>query len=469
MRELVRRLMLAGGIAGFFTLALTTVPALVLVAPVDFAADMAREYRIKPEPRLKGVMELGEELIKKTTKPASLQEYVERKTEHRLIPVGGEAWERFFRAVGQGSASPYVRRQVGKRGAYVFRWEETPLATLKDRIEEMSRTWTVNYLVLGRGPSPQYLEVRYGYGYEPKKVGAPASLVFPWRGYCWMPLLLGMAGFALLRRRGPRAEVIYQNYLGSGLSLDVCGFLFFSLFFVIPFWVCDPTQQMWRQDWGVTLWCWLAAAGSLGLVVAAAINASLIIRFEPGRLIISRLLGTRSLDLGEIIAATPLFVGGIESGLILELRDHSRIELPWDNLVNYQLLEEALRHAAIEVQSTPPPQKDIPGQKPGATGEISWESSVPLLTNQFIMYDLLKVWGFSTLFLGLLMAGIAVYDRNWRTSRRYGAGGGSGKRRPPGASYPGDAGVFRKPISHGVQPRPARGHGGQPQPARALG
>jgi hypothetical protein len=52
---------------------------------------------------------------------------------------------------------------------------------------------------------------------------------------------------------------------------------------------------------------------------------------------------------------------------------------------------------------------------PPATGEISWEFNVPLLTNQFILYDLLKVWGFSTLFLGLLMAGIAVYDRNWRT------------------------------------------------------
>jgi hypothetical protein len=50
-----------------------------------------------------------------------------------------------------------------------------------------------------------------------------------------------------------------------------------------------------------------------------------------------------------------------------------------------------------------------------ATGEISWEVNTPLLTNQFIMYDLVKVWGFSSLFLGLLMAGIAVYDRNWRT------------------------------------------------------
>ena len=415
LRELVRRLMLVGGIAGFFTLALTTVPALVLVAPVDFAAAMAREYPINLGPRLKGVMELGEELIRRTTKPGSLQEYIDRKTEHRLIKVGGVEWEEFFRAVGQGSASPFASRLVGNRGAYAFHWEETPLATLKDRIEARSRTWTVTYLVLGHGPAPQYLEIRYGYGFEPKKVGAPASLVFPWRSYCWIPLLLGAAGFALLRRPRPGPEVIAANYLSRGLALDICGLLLFSLFFAIPFRVSDPSQAMWHQDLGVTLFCWLAAAGALSLVVVAAVNASRSIGVEPARLVISGLLGSRTLDLGEITAATPLLLGGIESGLILELQDQSRLKLPWDNLVNYQLLPEALRNAGIKVQSA---SRTGPGQGETAhpaTGEIFWEVNTPLLTNQFIMYDLLKVWGFSTLFLGLLMVGIAVYDRHWHT------------------------------------------------------
>jgi hypothetical protein len=162
-----------------------------------------------------------------------------------------------------------------------------------------------------------------------------------------------VAGFALLRHRGPREAIIYQNYLGRGLPLDGCGFLFFSLFFAIPLWVCDPTQQMWGDDLGMTLMCWLAAAGSLGLVVAAAVNASFVIRFEPGRLVISRLFGSGSVDLGDILAATPLLAGGIDAGLILELRDHSRIKLPWDNLVNYQLLLTALSNAGVEVQFTP--------------------------------------------------------------------------------------------------------------------
>ena len=275
----------------------------------------------------------------------------------------------------------------------------------------MSRTWTITYLALGHSSSPQYLEVRFGYGFEPKKVGAPASLVFPWHSYCWIPLLIGAAGFALLRRRRPGPEVIYPNYLSSGLALDVCGLLFFSLFFVIPYWICDPSQAMWGPDLGLTLLCWGAAAGALSLVAVAAVNASCTIRLEPGRLAISRVFGSRTLDLGEITAATPLLVGGIESGLILELRDHSRVRLPWDNLANYQFLLEALRNAGIKVQSAPGIEAGQAETGPAATREISWEFNVPLLTDQFIMYDLLKVWGFSTLFLGLIMVAISFTNK----------------------------------------------------------
>jgi hypothetical protein len=46
-------------------------------------------------------------------------------------------------------------------------------------------------------------------------------------------------------------------------------------------------------------------------------------------------------------------------------------------------------------------------------GEVSWEVSVPLLTDQFVMYDLLKVWGISSLCLFLLMIAIFIYERNW--------------------------------------------------------
>lgn len=104
---------------------------------------------------------------------------------------------------------------------------------------------------------------------------------------------------------------------------------------------------------GMTLLCWLAAVGALGLVVAAACNTSFAIRFGPGQMVISRLLGSRTLNLGEIIAAAPLLVGGIESGIVLEMQDHCRVKIPWSNLVNYQLLLEALRNAGIQVQSAP--------------------------------------------------------------------------------------------------------------------
>lgn len=53
-------------------------------------------------------------------------------------------------------------------------------------------------------------------------------------------------------------------------------------------------------------------------------------------------------------------------------------------------------------------------QKAEGPEEIFWEINVPLLTDQFIMYDLLKVWGISSLILFLIMTAIFIYERNWR-------------------------------------------------------
>jgi hypothetical protein len=422
MLELIRRLMLVGGIAGFIILAFTTIPDLVLVAPVDFAAEMAREYRIKPDRRLKGVMELADEFIKKTAKPASLQEYINRKTEHGLIKINGADWDTFFKALEKPDNNFFASRRL-KNGAYIFRWQDTPLLTLRDQIVHLSKNRTINYLALERGSVPHYVSVRYGYGYEPKKVGAPASLVFPWRIYCWIPLLMGVAAFAFLRRR-PQTEEIYTSYLSSCLSLDLLGILFFSLFFFIPFWVSDPTQQMWGVDLGVTLLCWMAALSALSLVVASAFNASFAIRVEPGRLVISRLFGLSIVDLREIIAANPLLVGDIESGIVLKQRDHDQIKLPWANMVNYHLLIEALKNAEFQLEPRPrpaaetaaaalPSEANLANQYPQASGLISWDFNVPLLTDQFIMYDMLKVWGGACLGFGLIIGAIVAYERDW--------------------------------------------------------
>jgi hypothetical protein len=181
---------------------------------------------------------------------------------------------------------------------------------------------------------------------------------------------------------------------------------------------------MWTEDLGVTILSGLAALGALSLVVWAAWNASQAIRVEPGRLVIARLFGSRRFNLGEIRAARALLEGDLEAGVILELKDSSRIKLPWNNMVNFNLLLEALEQHDIHVQAAPvsptasvPPagSTDLEGQDSRQTREISWQMNIPLLTDQFIMYDLLKVWGYSTLFLGLLMFAILAFERNWQS------------------------------------------------------
>jgi hypothetical protein len=76
---------------------------------------------------------------------------------------------------------------------------------------------------------------------------------------------------------------------------------------------------------------------------------------------------------------------------------------------------EAVAAAAENSPGPPRGGADQTGKGPPPDWEISWEVDVPLLTNRFIMYDVLKAWGFSSLFLVLLMAGIAVYDGKWRS------------------------------------------------------
>jgi hypothetical protein len=70
--------------------------------------------------------------------------------------------------------------------------------------------------------------------------------------------------------------------------------------------------------------------------------------------------------------------------------------------------------AVPETAHTPPPLADLQPQGHQTGQELSWQVNVPLLTDQFIMYDLLKVWGFSTLFMFLIMAAIFIFERNWR-------------------------------------------------------
>ena len=203
------------------------------------------------------------------------------------------------------------------------------MGALKDRIEAMSRTSTINYLVLGPGccdrttwQSDMAMATSPGKWALPLPWSSPGAVTAGCRSLsAWPSVPSSGAG-------GPGTEVIYTNYLGSGLALDVFGFLFFSLVLCHPAVGQRPYPGNVGADLGVTLWSWLAATGALGLVVVAAINANGAIRLDPGRLIISRLLGSRTLDLGEIAAAAPLLVGGIESGLVLELRDHSRSSCP---------------------------------------------------------------------------------------------------------------------------------------------
>lgn len=347
--ELIRRLVLVVGVAGFLVLSLSTVPALVLVQPVDFAAELAREYPDIPGPPPLGIVERGRRFLLEETRPTSLAEYISRKTENRLLKVGGPEWEEFYASLAAPTPpSAWSRRRV--KDYLVFLWPETPLAKVQSQIEEMSRFSTVIYLALGGGQEDRYLRVAYGYGYEPKTLGAPAALVYPFRPYSWAVLAVGLAGFFLLPRRRPGPQDLYLERASAILPLDLGGMVFFGLFFALPFWMTDPTGNMFGQDLGWTGFFWTAAAAFLAGPVCAASHASFAISLEKDHMTINRLLSTEKIAYRDIFQVESLQIGQIDSGLILELANHQKINLPWTNVVNYQHLFEVLKVQGIKMK-----------------------------------------------------------------------------------------------------------------------
>jgi hypothetical protein len=127
------------------------------------------------------------------------------------------------------------------------------------------------------------------------------------------------------------------------------GFGFFVLFFAIPFRVADPTRDLWGADLGVTIWCWLAAAAALILPVWAARNASFALTCAQGQLTVQGLWGRETFPLSAITAVATLRIGGIDAGIVLEFPGRPPLQLPWDNVINYPALLQALQEAGLHL------------------------------------------------------------------------------------------------------------------------
>ena len=333
MMELLRRLVVLGGLlAGLFTYYVTP-PALLKLEPVNFAQRYDREYRQRREAGATspGVIEQGRALIAELTDPGSVDAYAARTLENRLLRVDGAAWESAI----QG---------LGRSGAVYMRTTDAPFASLVPELVRRRGTtgWTNAFLALGSGASTRYVEIAYLD--EPATTSAaPAALVHPMRRSSWRWALGALAAYLLLpwRRRSP--DRVAMDRLSAVLAIDVMGTAIATVFFAIPLAIAGSTAAAFGEDLGGTLLLWALSLVGVGLTVWAAHNAARTIVIEPDALRVTSLAGATRFAFGEMQSVQPLAIRAMaRAGVDLVMHDGRTLRLPWRGFLRFGLVLDAL-------------------------------------------------------------------------------------------------------------------------------
>ena len=354
--ELVRRLGLAACLCAGLVLVMLTPPALLRVRPMDFAQQLEEEYGERPRPPMMGVMELGREIIRRTTMPASLDEYITRETENRLIEVSGQEWDAFRRQVvagtGEGTPPPALARRLSE-GYLYFRGDEFPLVSIRDGIAAIARNSSLIYLGYTAARPVSYLELWHDD--EPRGGDAPRWLIYPARPHGWWWLLAGLGFYVVMPWRRRRPDRLTREPVGSVIALDILGVAVLGVFFALPFLIAQRSQDVVGADIGLTVFFWTLALLGVAFLVWAAANASREIILEPDRVRINTLWTRRACPWGEILAAHPLLRGQTQEGIILQCRDGQSVPICWTGVMDFSHLLDRLRQASIPI-TAPPPQ-----------------------------------------------------------------------------------------------------------------
>ena len=249
--ELIRRLALVAGACACLWLAFWTPPLLVKVERPDFPKEYERKYGERKGPVL-GVMGLGREFIRKNTDPGSVESYARRTTENYLLKTSGQKWVDLYRNVEQQP---------------VFLYPSDPaIVELMPQVQDMYRRSTrlSSYVAVPSEGALAFLEV--GYVNRPRESKAASSLIYPKRGSSWIWLAGGVLVYLLLPWPKPSVPSL-TNDRTSITIVDVLGTVFAALFFGIPLYAVNFTDEVLGNEFGITVFCWCVALSGIGMLM----------------------------------------------------------------------------------------------------------------------------------------------------------------------------------------------------------
>jgi hypothetical protein len=329
--ELLRRsaLMVCTGVG--LWLYFWTPEVLLEVRRADFAREYQRKFGKRDYPMM-GAMELGRELIRKYAHPGSLENFTRGQLEGKSLAPGGPEWAALYRELPAGGA--------------FFSPAAAPFTVIRDAVEQQYRRsqYLVMYMPVKDAAGAGHLEIRYQN--RPRESKAPAALKYPFRGKAWIWLAGGLLCYvALPWRRQKAGNIVYGRT--ATLVLDAAGALYSGFFFALPLAVLNSTAEAMGEEFGLTVFCWLAA-GLLSLFLLWASRlASYCVRTEPAGLRVEGLLGSRSLPFHEMEATGYVTHNQVQTGIFVRMRGGRVVKFDWSGLLRFEGLLQALAVAQV--------------------------------------------------------------------------------------------------------------------------
>ena len=225
------------------------------------------------------------------------KEYVESITRGKLIEVEGTEWNQFFGKIKNYGTNHELDENKSKNGkSFYFKYNEKPLEQIKQRFNTSGEEV---YLKL-KSDSTVYLRVfyrNYSFDYFLVNTFSEIKIFYPYRKYAFLFAILGLILYIIFPFRKHEDNEIYFGYLGLTL-IDVLSFLFFSIFFIIPFYVTGSSQTTLVNP--LVLLFWLPAVLLVYLIVDTAKKASFSITIENETFIVTTYKGTITYNVSEI-------------------------------------------------------------------------------------------------------------------------------------------------------------------------
>ncbi|MCL4844522.1 MAG: hypothetical protein KJZ79_21905 [Bryobacteraceae bacterium] len=324
MRELLRRLALAAGVAAGIWLAAWSPDALFRVEAIDFEARYKAEYAPRKGPLLPGAMSAAREFLRRNTNPGTLENYRAREVEHRLLERIDDTKDWFLEAERAGGVWLTV--------------DDPRIAAYFDQLKQIRAVWLVSYLPSGLSPN-HYLEIRWET--TPRGSKAPRSLVYPFRGLGFAWIAAAVLLYLLLPGRAPRPDEAHSDPAMLGI-LDGVSIVMFAIIFYFPLYLADSAAEARDEIVGAVGFFWAIAALFLLRLLKNATAAARRVSADREALRVTSILGVRVIPFSQLTRVEPLVRKESTTGVRLHLSQSSPFDLDWSQLNNVEPVRSAL-------------------------------------------------------------------------------------------------------------------------------